>query len=61
MNIWNDLKQMPRSQISLNIVTLHYESSRAQSVLSCQAFFVDEDSLFKIKSSINGESILSFN
>ena len=61
MNIWNDLKQMPRSQNSLNIVTLHYESSRAQSVLSFQAFFVDENSLFKIKSSINGESILSFN
>ena len=55
MNIWNDLKQMPWSQISLNIVTLHYESSRAQRVLSCQAFFVDENTLFMIKSSMENQ------
>ena len=40
---------------SLNIVTLHYESSRAQSVLSCQAFFVDENTLFMVKSSIENQ------
>lgn len=51
MNMWNDLKQMAWSQISLNIVTLHYESSRAQSVLSCQAFFIDENTLFMVKGS----------
>ena len=55
MNMWNDLKQMVWSQISLNIVTLHYESSRAQRVLSCQAFFVDENTLFMIKSSMENQ------
>ena len=55
MNMWNDLKQMPWSQISLNIVTLHYESSRAQSVLSCQAFFIDENTLFMVKGSMENQ------
>ena len=55
MNMWNDLKQMAWSQIGLNIVTLPYESSRAQSVLSCQAFFIDENTLFIIKSSMGNQ------
>ena len=55
MNMWNDLKQMHWSQISLNIVTLHYESSRAQSVLSCQAFFIDENTLFMVKGSMENQ------
>ena len=40
---------------SLNIVTLHYESSRAQSVLSCQAFFIDENTLFMVKGSMENQ------
>ena len=55
MNMWNDLKQMVWSQISLNIVTLNYESSRAQSVLSCQAFFIDENTLFMVKGSMENQ------
>ena len=55
MNMWNDLKQMAWSQISLNIVTLHYESTRAQSVLSCQTFFTDENTLFMVKGSMENQ------
>ena len=55
MNMWNDLKQIAWSQISLNIVTLHYENSRAQSVFSCQTFFTDENTLFMVKGSMENQ------
>ena len=55
MDMWNDLKQMAWSQISLNIVTLNYESSRAESVLSCQTFVTDENTSFMVKSSMENQ------